>query len=181
MERGHHYITRGLCAFMAVITAICALPAEGLAARKAEPLEAEEAAQTALEPGMKGEAKVSHELEAQRGRDTKQFYMSDGSYTAVQYAQPVHYRKNGTWAEIDNTLTRAAEGYVNTASDVRFTFSDDTASLPVVRRAEEQKSAPRRAAGSGSGGESGGPCRCGGAGGNRSRGEGGNAERRDHL
>lgn len=82
---------------------------------------------------MKGEAKVSHELEAQRGRDTKQFYMSDGSYTAVQYAQPVHYRKNGTWAEIDNTLTRAAEGYVNTASDVRFTFSDDTASLPVVR------------------------------------------------
>lgn len=34
MERGHHYITRGLCAFMAVITAICALPAEGLAARE---------------------------------------------------------------------------------------------------------------------------------------------------
>ena len=46
------------------------------------------------------------EAEEYRDADTKHFLNTDGSYTAVKYAQPVHYRTtaDGEWQDIDNTL-----------------------------------------------------------------------------
>ena len=46
------------------------------------------------------------EVEEYRDADTKHFLNTDGSYTAVKYAQPVHYRTTaeGEWQDIDNTL-----------------------------------------------------------------------------
>ena len=46
------------------------------------------------------------EVEEYRDADTKHFLNTDGSYTAVKYAQPVHYRTTaeGEWLDIDNTL-----------------------------------------------------------------------------
>lgn len=54
-------------------------------------------------PPVRGEAAVTEELTARRSRFVKQFAMSDGSYTAVTYSMPVHYKaanassKGGTW------------------------------------------------------------------------------------
>lgn len=44
---------------------------------------------------------------ALREESTKHFRLSDGSYTAVMYDEPVHYQKGGEWLEIDNSLTQA--------------------------------------------------------------------------
>lgn len=41
----------------------------------------------------------------------KHFLMSDGSYTAAVYSEPIHRRANGSWVEVNNTLR------LQTASD----------------------------------------------------------------
>ena len=60
-----------------------------------------------------------------READEKHFRLSDGSYIAVMYAEPVHYRDGDEWADIDNTLTRDGEGYSNRANSFDVTFSAD--------------------------------------------------------
>ena len=48
---------------------------------------------------------------SKRDETTKHFLMSDGSYNAISYPLPVHYREDGTeeWAEIDNTLVEVED------------------------------------------------------------------------
>ena len=42
---------------------------------------------------------------SKREENVKQFYMSDGSYTAIMYSEPVHYQDtDGQFQNIDNTL-----------------------------------------------------------------------------
>lgn len=50
---------------------------------------------------------VNEEI-ALREQSAKHFLLSDGSYTAVVYDEPVHYRKGNEWAEIDNSLVSAS-------------------------------------------------------------------------
>ena len=50
---------------------------------------------------------VSEEV-ALREQSVKHFLLSDGSYTAVVYGEPVHYRKGNEWVEIDNSLVSAS-------------------------------------------------------------------------
>ena len=57
------------------------------------------------------EAEIVSEIEDMRTEYTKYFRMSDGSYMAAQYAQPVHYEENGEWKEwkmkrMENTASR---------------------------------------------------------------------------
>ena len=61
------------------------------------------------------EAEILAEDPAKRSEYTKQYRMSNGMYLAAVYPEPVHYEKNGTWAEIDNTLKLAKGAYSNTA------------------------------------------------------------------
>ncbi len=66
-----------------------------------------------IEPEENGEneSEVLNEMVEWRTESTKYFRNSDGSYTAAQYAYPVHYKENGEWKEIDNTLTeQSSEG-----------------------------------------------------------------------
>ena len=49
------------------------------------------------------------ELPAKRTKFVKQFSMSDGSYTAVTYSMPVHYKKSGKWKEINTTLVKSGK------------------------------------------------------------------------
>ncbi len=51
------------------------------------------------------------ELIAKRTKFVKQFSMSDGSYTAVTYSMPVHYKKSksGAWKEINTTLVKSGK------------------------------------------------------------------------
>ena len=52
------------------------------------------------------EPTVVGEEESRREEDVKHFLNSDGSFTAVKYFEPVHYRQTegSSWEDIDNTL-----------------------------------------------------------------------------
>ena len=66
------------------------------------------------------------ELTAKRTEFVKQFSMSDGSYTAVTYSMPVHYKKSkgGNWKEIDTTLVKSGKkNYKTKATDLSIRVS----------------------------------------------------------
>ena len=50
---------------------------------------------------------VIEEMLSLREQNTKHFYLSDGTYSAVVYDTPVHYQSGEDWIEIDNTLVSA--------------------------------------------------------------------------
>lgn len=69
-------------------------------------------------------AAITEELTAKRTRFTKQFALSDGSYTAVTYSMPVHYKRNGKWKEINTTLVKSGKKkYKTKATDLSIQVS----------------------------------------------------------
>ncbi|MBQ5712225.1 MAG: DNRLRE domain-containing protein, partial [Oscillospiraceae bacterium] len=48
---------------------------------------------------------VLYEDVSRRGRYEKHFVLSDGSYQAVVYTEPIHYATASGWEEVDNTLS----------------------------------------------------------------------------
>lgn len=84
-------------------------------------------------------AAITEELTAKRTKFTKQFALSDGSYTAATYSMPVHYKessgssKNGTWKEIDTTLVKSGKKkYKTKATDLSIKVSKKANKKSVV-------------------------------------------------
>lgn len=50
-------------------------------------------------------AQILSEDTEKREENVKHFRMSDGTMQAAQYAEPVHFLKDGVWTDYDNTLT----------------------------------------------------------------------------
>ena len=69
---------------------------------------------------------VVEEVTDKRTEFSKEFKMSNGLHMATVYNSAVHYEKNGTWEEIDNTLVATVSGtdsvYTNTAGVWDITF-----------------------------------------------------------
>lgn len=61
-------------------------------------------------------AKITKELINKRNRFLKQFALFDGSFTAVAYSMPVHYKKKGVWKEINTTLVKSGKKQYKTKS-----------------------------------------------------------------
>ncbi|MDV3426780.1 MAG: hypothetical protein LIR50_06265, partial [Bacillota bacterium] len=53
--------------------------------------------------------KIIGEIQGKREANIKHFYMADGSYQAVVYPYNVHYKENGIWQDIDNTLKDSSD------------------------------------------------------------------------
>ena len=67
---------------------------------------------------------VSFEATERRGETEKHFRLSDGSFAAASYNQPVHYQNGtGDWQEIDNTLEARDGSYLARAGMVEKEFS----------------------------------------------------------
>ncbi len=49
-------------------------------------------------------SKIVREIAELREESVKHFLCEDGSYIAATYSTPVHYKENGEWKEIDNSL-----------------------------------------------------------------------------
>ena len=67
------------------------------------------------------------ELTDLREENVKHFRLSDGTYEAIMYAEPVHRKdENGAWQDIDNTLTLITEKNIKryTTPDSRVSFAD---------------------------------------------------------
>lgn len=89
------------------------------------------------------EAYIVEEDESLRDEFSKHFINSDGTYTAVTYAEAVHYQDGDEWEEIDNTLVSVTENgkqvYTNRSGGIadipKVTFqqneADKTASISV--------------------------------------------------
>ena len=73
------------------------------------------------------EATVIGEVEGKREEDVKHFLNSDGSFTAVKYAEPVHYRQtiDAGWVDIDNTLSMHSGSYTPASSPLDVSFADN--------------------------------------------------------
>lgn len=71
---------------------------------------------------------VLHEEKDLREYNMKRFRMTNGSFTAVQYDEAIHFEdENGEWQDIDNTLVQDnsslnAKKYENTSSDIKYVF-----------------------------------------------------------
>ncbi|MCM1223570.1 MAG: DNRLRE domain-containing protein [Lachnospiraceae bacterium] len=64
----------------------------------------------------RGEAGITEEMTSRRTKFTKQYALSDGSFLANSYSMPVHYKKGGTWREIDTTLVKSGKKKYKTRS-----------------------------------------------------------------
>ena len=74
------------------------------------------AAASASQSVAGGDPYVVGEDSGKREESVKYFRLSDGSYLAAAYAEPVHYWRDGRWEEIDNTLVETpAETETETA------------------------------------------------------------------
>ena len=64
-------------------------------------------------------SKIVREVTELREENVKHFLCEDGSYIAASYFEPVHYKENGVWKEIDNTLVLSeTKAYVPRASNL---------------------------------------------------------------
>ncbi len=77
------------------------------------------------------------EITEERDTYTKVFRMSDGSYTAAVYPQPVHFEQDGEMKEIDNTLKLVTEDgrswYKNQQSSVQFSLPAHMAAFSPIQ------------------------------------------------
>ena len=84
------------------------------------------------------EATVIGEVEGKREEDVKHFLNSDGSFTAVKYAEPVHYRQTdeAEWVDIDNTLSMHSGSYTPASSPLDVSFADSFGDRTVSVRSQ---------------------------------------------
>ena len=84
------------------------------------------------------EATVIGEVEGKREEDVKHFLNSDGSFTAVKYAEPVHYRQtiDAEWVDIDNTLSMHSGSYTPASSPLDVSFADSFGDRTVSVRSQ---------------------------------------------
>lgn len=77
---------------------------------------AEEATES-VTPETQGDTEIIRELEEKRNENTKYFLKNDGTYEAVLYEDPIHYLKDGKWADIDNSLEDKGNHYESKEND----------------------------------------------------------------
>ena len=88
---------------------------------------------------------ILSEISEKREEYSKQFRLDDGSYMAVSYDQPVHFKDNeGKWIEYDNSLIEeksssatsdqiASDEYTNKRSDVKVNYSQKSKDTNMIK------------------------------------------------
>ena len=78
------------------------------------------------ENGKTEEDEILYEDTNRRDEYTKHFVMSNGLNKAVKNAQPIHYKENGEWIDIDNTLeyNQETDKYENQANSFKVNFDE---------------------------------------------------------
>ncbi|KOA20845.1 tRNA nuclease WapA precursor [Clostridium homopropionicum DSM 5847] len=65
--------------------------------------------ETEAQAAAKNPPKILKEVKEKREENIKHFLLEDNTYEAVIYNDPVHYKENGEWKDIDNTLVEATD------------------------------------------------------------------------
>lgn len=91
---------------------------------------------TNIDTESEEEATIIGEIESERTENTKHFRLSDGSFIAATYPEPVHYMVDGDWEEIDNTLVEktidGTDYYVNEKASNKVAFSQVLSDKSVI-------------------------------------------------
>lgn len=106
-------IIRSISTFLVVVMLFNMLPMQSFA-----DLHLDSTEQIEIKPTESTAEKVTivQEITENRSEYSKEFLLSNGLHMATVYAEPVHYEKDGKWADIDNTLVTHTDGmYKNTA------------------------------------------------------------------
>ena len=88
------------------------IPVTAFAKETSWPLTPEETTVTAPEfpDDAQNNVHIITELPDRRDAYTKQFFLSDGTFRAVQYAFPVHFEtEDGTWQQYDNRMAETSD------------------------------------------------------------------------
>ena len=65
------------------------------------------------------------ELIGLRGKREKHFLQEDGIIVAKMYDDNIHYKKNGVFEDINNTLVKEKNYYTNISNDYKVFFNTD--------------------------------------------------------
>lgn len=68
---------------------------------------------TGVKQQESAEVLIKQEDVSKREANVKHFLNEDGSYTAVTYDSPIHYKNGDVWEEIDNSLIVSSEYFEN--------------------------------------------------------------------
>ncbi len=118
-----------LCILLVCIFMTQLVPASVLAEVVNDVQELRKTADTVIATEVEEPATIVGEVEAERDESVKHYRLSDGSFVATQYAEPVHYKAaDGQWRDIDNTLTLDGEMYTAQAGEVIRQFPKDLSS-----------------------------------------------------
>ena len=90
--------------------------------------------ETAMPRDEEAAAEIIGEDESRREENVKHFLRSDGSYTAVQYRKPVHYRETDedAWQDIDNTLVPDVQLPASVSEEETGSLSGEAGDDPAV-------------------------------------------------
>ena len=99
-----HWTYRAVAAVLTLVLLFQLMPLQTLAATTSSA--------AAEAPQEQASTSILGEDTSLRTQTQKHFRLSDGSFLAVSYGVPVHYRDDrGNWQEIDNTLTLSGSAY----------------------------------------------------------------------
>ena len=73
------------------------------------------------------------ELLEKRKAKEKHFLQEDGSIVAVMYNDNVHFKKNGKYEEIDNTLVEENDYYYNRNNDYKVNFNKNNKDIIIFK------------------------------------------------
>ena len=108
-----------LCILLVCIFMTQLVPTSVLAEVVNDVQELRKTADTVIATEAEEPATIVGEVETERDESVKHYRLSDGSFVATQYAEPVHYKAaDGQWRDIDNTLTLDGEVYTAQAGEV---------------------------------------------------------------
>ena len=118
-----------LCILLVCIFMTQLVPASVLAEVVNDVQELRKTADTVIATEVEEPATIVGEVETERDESVKHYRLSDGSFAATQYAEPVHYKAaDGQWRDIDNTLTLDGGMYTAQAGEVIRQFPKDLSS-----------------------------------------------------
>lgn len=118
-----------LCMLLVCIFMTQLVPASVLAEVVNDVQELRKTADTVIATEIEEPATIVGEVETERDESVKHYRLSDGSFAATQYAEPVHYKAaDGQWRDIDNTLTLDGEMYTAQAGEVIRQFPKELSS-----------------------------------------------------
>lgn len=97
--------------------------------------------ESSSEQGTESDGLIVGELVEKREENVKHFMKDDGTFVAMMYNNPVHYKEGSEWKDIDNTLVEKedAKGLVESKEDIlkeATIFSDESTSETATKTIE---------------------------------------------